>query len=442
MSNENISVQAIMGYLLVNIVDEQGNQITNDVTVKHIDTDGVHSETVNVKWNGTYWVFSSPIVSGQYTYIFSKGGYKSVEATVNVAPSVSSSTVFKTITLQKTTISSELTRISNAKTAIKTAIEAKGVTVGDGTIDTYAEKIGEISTGGNSYTRVNIITNNPGHQYGDCAFMPTMTSGDEAQEYFNIDLGLYQKDTSSSETSLTDISRDTQNGMTMVSVDIYPNSDHPYSLLTFETGARGDLFPPKTCELKMYQKDPNSQTYSNELGELKYTCIYRINTNNPNMNFGDDIQMDMTGDYEYTIVFDFLYGSGVYDVDMMFNFIITKATSSDWILIDAIPESLRLSNFSVNSNISTMKVAGISNNIQYPGLRVIDIHLVCNGSFPSTCDFTINHNSFTEGMSIKEKYLHNIINSANVDLDLGNHIFHITLLPETEDTVIGSILIG
>ena len=35
-----------------------------------------------------------------------------------------------------------------AKADIKAAIEQKGVTVGDGTIDTYSEKIGEISSGG------------------------------------------------------------------------------------------------------------------------------------------------------------------------------------------------------------------------------------------------------------------------------------------------------
>lgn len=41
-------------------------------------------------------------------------------------------------------IATEITRIETAKANIKTAIENKGVTVGDGRIDTYAEKIGEI----------------------------------------------------------------------------------------------------------------------------------------------------------------------------------------------------------------------------------------------------------------------------------------------------------
>ena len=45
-------------------------------------------------------------------------------------------------------IETEITRLQNAKTAIKNAIESKGVTVGDGLIDTYAEKINAIPSGG------------------------------------------------------------------------------------------------------------------------------------------------------------------------------------------------------------------------------------------------------------------------------------------------------
>lgn len=45
-------------------------------------------------------------------------------------------------------IATEIQRLQQAKADIKTAIENKGVEVGDGTIDTYADKIGEISVGG------------------------------------------------------------------------------------------------------------------------------------------------------------------------------------------------------------------------------------------------------------------------------------------------------
>lgn len=47
-------------------------------------------------------------------------------------------------------VADNLNRIIQAKADIKQAIENKGVVVGDGTIDTYAEKIDEITTGGGS----------------------------------------------------------------------------------------------------------------------------------------------------------------------------------------------------------------------------------------------------------------------------------------------------
>ena len=43
-------------------------------------------------------------------------------------------------------VASEIARLQNAKASIKTSIENKGVTVGDGTIDTYASKIDGIPT--------------------------------------------------------------------------------------------------------------------------------------------------------------------------------------------------------------------------------------------------------------------------------------------------------
>lgn len=51
-------------------------------------------------------------------------------------------------------ILSQISRLKNAKTSIKTAIENKGVTVGNGTIDTYASKIDEIDAAGNYFGEV------------------------------------------------------------------------------------------------------------------------------------------------------------------------------------------------------------------------------------------------------------------------------------------------
>lgn len=54
-------------------------------------------------------------------------------------------------------IATEIERIQNAKASIKASIENKGVVVGDGTLDTYASKINEI-TGGGSGSDI-VITN-------------------------------------------------------------------------------------------------------------------------------------------------------------------------------------------------------------------------------------------------------------------------------------------
>ena len=44
-------------------------------------------------------------------------------------------------------IASEIKRLQDAKSSIKASIENKGVVVGEGTIDTYASKIDEITMG-------------------------------------------------------------------------------------------------------------------------------------------------------------------------------------------------------------------------------------------------------------------------------------------------------
>ena len=69
-------------------------------------------------------------------------------------------------------IATEITRLQNAKANIKSAIEEKGVTVGDGLIDTYADKIAEISAGGDEYRTAlwNGIQDNGARPYYDNAF--------------------------------------------------------------------------------------------------------------------------------------------------------------------------------------------------------------------------------------------------------------------------------
>ena len=56
-------------------------------------------------------------------------------------------------------IQTELTRITNAKAAIKTAIEGKGVTVPDGTLlDGMASLIESIQTGGGGFENIQTVT--------------------------------------------------------------------------------------------------------------------------------------------------------------------------------------------------------------------------------------------------------------------------------------------
>lgn len=56
-------------------------------------------------------------------------------------------------------IATEIQRLRTAKADIKTAIEEKGVEVGNGLIDTYAEKISEISVGGSGVERYATLIN-------------------------------------------------------------------------------------------------------------------------------------------------------------------------------------------------------------------------------------------------------------------------------------------
>ena len=100
-------------------------------------------------------------------------------------------------------INEELTRIKNAKEAIKTSIEAKGVTVGDGTIDTYASKIDEISTS-SAVLGTKTITANGTYKATDdnldgYSQVTVETSGVDINDYFweNFSLsGSYYNDSS------------------------------------------------------------------------------------------------------------------------------------------------------------------------------------------------------------------------------------------------------
>ena len=80
-------------------------------------------------------------------------------------------------------IASEITRLQNAKASIKTSIENKGVTVGDGTLDTYANKIDAIETGITPTGTIN-ITENGIYDVTDKASANVNVSGGDVSDYF------------------------------------------------------------------------------------------------------------------------------------------------------------------------------------------------------------------------------------------------------------------
>lgn len=65
-------------------------------------------------------------------------------------------------------VADEIIRLQTAKADIKNAIEEKGVIVGDGTIDTYAEKINEIQGGGGG-------SFDEGYEAGRLAYIDSLT---------------------------------------------------------------------------------------------------------------------------------------------------------------------------------------------------------------------------------------------------------------------------
>lgn len=86
-------------------------------------------------------------------------------------------------------IASEITRLQNAKSDIKASIENKGVTVGDGTIDTYASKINEISTS-SAVLGTKTITENGTYKASDdnldgYSSVEVATSGVDINDYFD-----------------------------------------------------------------------------------------------------------------------------------------------------------------------------------------------------------------------------------------------------------------
>ena len=88
-------------------------------------------------------------------------------------------------------IASEITRLQNAKASIKTSIENKGVTVGDGTLDTYASKIDAIETGITPTGTINITENGTYDVTDKASANVNVNSGDVSEYFLPIGTGDY-----------------------------------------------------------------------------------------------------------------------------------------------------------------------------------------------------------------------------------------------------------
>ena len=125
---------------------------TNTVIIKVINADGEVITNANVTINGitlsynvgdeNYTNEKIEYKSGtKYPYAISAKGYKSKNGATTQK--------YTEVTLESASIETEITRIANAKTDIRTAINNKGGTVSDtALIDTYASAINNLSTEG------------------------------------------------------------------------------------------------------------------------------------------------------------------------------------------------------------------------------------------------------------------------------------------------------
>lgn len=143
-----------MGYDVLDFVvyDKDGNSIIHtDLTNITFVVGGLAYTVINTNEYIAVSTSSALQSSVTGTLSFDYPGYKKVSVSAKTLSTTDRKNGIKSctaITLEPLTLSDEIARLTQAKADIKAAIEAKGVTVGSGTIDTYASKIGEISSGG------------------------------------------------------------------------------------------------------------------------------------------------------------------------------------------------------------------------------------------------------------------------------------------------------
>lgn len=311
-----------MGYDVLDFVvyDKDGNSIIHtDLTNITFVVGGLAYTVINTNEYIAVSTSSSLQSSVTGTLSFDYPGYKKVSVSAKTLSTTDRKNGVKScdaITLEPLTLSDEIARLTQAKADIKAAIEAKGVTVGSGTIDTYASKIGEISSGGSGSSghRITVVCNNP-QKFGSLTIVPYLTKKDIDTIYTTLVLAPYPN----------------ADKLNTASVVVPSN----VTSLAIDAGSLNDLvddnynitYPDGSISVCIY-KSSNFQDEEDEVKNEKGTLIFsgRYKTGQDEFGLGD---LALTIDSDITIVFDFCCSSNI-KKPLIVNLILgaTSATSN------------------------------------------------------------------------------------------------------------------
>lgn len=347
------------------------------------------------------------------------------------------------------TIQTEIERLTKAKSDIKTAIINKGGTISDtATIDTYASAIDGISGGGGKKLKINVVTLNPEHRFGDMYILCYMS--DENSLYispFNCDDQIQQNSLKSS------------NGVTITSIEVEPKT-YQLAFKSFK-----GLFNVIFATMAIYKGDVSNSTevFKDEF----YTAIYGPDVNDiealKTTGYWSEKCKELTYDGTtdcYTIVFDFSYKDVIY-FPLSVNFSVRHVNYPDGIEdANMINKTISFKTYKSVEGGSNFMQIGIDNNIpaffngysntqnEY-GISSLWLDIVTYGEDEiTTFNFNIAIESLVKGCVIINTYLNdaNNINSAisdgNFKMDKENHVITVSFTPQLDTTVVGGFVVG
>lgn len=302
-------------------------------------------------------------------------------------------------------INSEIIRLQKAKSDIKSAIEAKNVTVGNGTIDTYAEKISQIATG--ATRKLTVYTYNPsripsipGSKF-IIGFVPTIIKSDSGSNtYFKLDIW----------------EDDSQFGY-------YSSSCYIPDGIKLDTSNLCDISPDNSMYMLVYSTTATGANSNHDFGTLIKKCLYRSE------NAFGYVELPTEGDVN--IVVD-MSSNNTYPY--IFNFIIKRdgATTSQEYLIETQSSmySIPIHNLPSGVGVVSGTIVGSSDST------------MCNIILSTDADITSFN--FDLGVELLTKSVTATCHSSNgnfvVTLDLENHIINCSFSNIT-DTTIGTCVL-